>query len=195
MTEKTFEQEILHSLKTQALRYPAMEPEDVVKFIFQALLGVGHLLSTADAVRDYISREMDGLQPSSDEPLYETLSPAWCRLNLRRAKAEHIQPQTIADWMMASPPVSFTRQDVFDLCRKISGAGETQHFTADILAPILDETWLPSHSQRYREAYHPAYRVISTDQIKAALDSLPGECLSRVSLKHKRNDCDFPLLL
>lgn len=110
MIEKTFEQEILRSLKTQYLRYPAMEPEDVVKFIFQALLGVGHLLSTADAVRDYISREMDGLQPNSDEPLYETLSPAWCRLNLRRAKAEHIQPQAIADWMMASPSVSFTRQ-------------------------------------------------------------------------------------
>ena len=173
MIKKTFEQEILRSLKTQYLRYPAMEPEDVVKFIFQALLGVGHLLSTTAAVRDYISREMDGLRPNSDEPLYETLSPAWCRLNLRRAKAEHIQPQTIADWMMASPSVSFTRQDVFDLCRKISGAGETQHFTADILAPILDEAWLPSHSQKYREAYHPAYRVISADQIKASLDITP----------------------
>ena len=34
-----------------------------------------------------------------------------------------------------------------------------------VLGTILDEQWLPSHSAAYREAYHPAYRVISTDWI------------------------------
>ena len=31
---------------------------------------------------------------------------------------------------------------------------------------VLDENWLPSHSQRYREAYHPAYRVLHKDYRK-----------------------------
>jgi uridine kinase len=34
-----------------------------------------------------------------------------------------------------------------------------------VLGTILDEQWLPSHSAAYREAYHPAYRVVSTDWI------------------------------
>ena len=38
--------------------------------------------------------------------------------------------------------LSFARQNVYNFCVK------------------LDETWLPSHSQQYREAYHPAYRVL-----------------------------------
>ena len=45
MTREAFEQEILYRLKAQRLRTPVMQPEDVVKFVFQAMLGVGHLLS------------------------------------------------------------------------------------------------------------------------------------------------------
>ena len=31
---------------------------------------------------------------------------------------------------------------------------------------VLDENWLPSHSEAYREAYKPAYRVLHTDYRK-----------------------------
>jgi len=31
---------------------------------------------------------------------------------------------------------------------------------------VLDENWLPSHSDQYRNAYHPAYRVVSKDYKK-----------------------------
>ena len=45
MTDEAFEREILRRLKALCLHAPALQPEDAVKFVFQAMPGVGHLLS------------------------------------------------------------------------------------------------------------------------------------------------------
>ena len=165
MNRESFEKDMLSRLKARMLQTPAMQQEDVVKFVFQAMLGVGHLLSSRDSVTDYISHEMNRLSPNPAEPLIEVLSPAWCRLNLRRAMTELIQPRMIAGMMLASCcDLLFSRQDVYDCCKRIVQSGEF-HLTAATLDRILDEHWLPSHSEAYREKCHPAYRVISSDWI------------------------------
>ena len=74
MTE-SFRQAMLNNLNAQYLRYPEMQQEDVVKFVFQAMLGVGHLLSGREHVTEFIARETDTLQADPDEPLLEPLSP------------------------------------------------------------------------------------------------------------------------
>jgi uridine kinase len=166
MTREAFEQEILYRLKAQRLRTPVMQPEDVVKLVFQAMLGVGHLLSAREKVTQYIVREMNALLADPEEPLFEILSPAWCRLNLRRAMAANIQPQVIAGLMLTSGcEISFTRQEVYDCCKRIAQSGDYPLKDDKALDAILDAQWLPSHSAAYREEYHPAYRVISTDWI------------------------------
>ena len=53
MTKEAFELEILKNLREHLRRYPAMRQEDIVKFVFQAMLGVGHLLSSRGAAEDY----------------------------------------------------------------------------------------------------------------------------------------------
>ncbi|MBR0507602.1 MAG: hypothetical protein IJJ86_03240 [Clostridia bacterium] len=159
MTKEAFEREIEKRLCEHRLRYPAMEAEDAVKLVFQAMLGVGHLLSTRAAVEAYLAREMSGLAPDPDEPLYEPLSPAWQRLNLRRAMAEGMTPADVAERMFAPQNgPRFTRRDVYALCLRLLPE------RADALGWILDDTLLPSHSQAYRDAYRPAYRVIPTDR-------------------------------
>ena len=48
-------------------------------------------------------------------------------------------------------------------------------------ARLLDESWLPGHSRQYREAYHPAYRVLrgeearrnATERAASAEQSIP----------------------
>ncbi|MGI6725865.1 MAG: hypothetical protein ACOX62_06700 [Christensenellales bacterium] len=167
MTKETFEKETLRHLKTQRLRYPSMQRQDMVKFVFQAMLGVGHLLSSRDAVTDYIAREMDKVPADPEELLFEMLSPSWCRLNLRRAKADHIQPQAIAGLMLASrSPMQFTRMDVLEFCKRLAKLGLIHAPDEGMLNRILDESWLPSHSSVYRAQYRPAYRVISADLMK-----------------------------
>ena len=156
MTREAFEQETLNLLAEHRRQHPALEPRDEVKFLFQGLLGVGHLLSSREAVADYLLREMAALAPESPEPLWEQVSPAWCRLNLRSAAARGLTPQVIAGLMLTSAsPLDFTRQDVQRLCREAGIRDEA------LLRQIPEADWLPSHTGAYREAYQPAYRLIS----------------------------------
>ena len=166
MTKKDFDQDVLHRLKTQRLLRPLMEQADVVKFLFQAMLGVGHLLSTKEHVESSITREMEELSGDPDEPLFEVLSPFWFRINLRRAKAEQLSPSVIAGLMISSSgKEQFSRRDVFDFCTDLSLSGDTAITDVDSLGSILNESWLPSHSDAYRERYHPAYRVVYAEWI------------------------------
>ena len=164
LTKESFEREVLAHLREERLRRPKMGSQDAVKFVFQALLGVGHLLAAREAVTDRIAREMDGEEADTAELLCEKLSPCWCRLNLRRAKAEQIPPDAIAGLMLASrPAMRFMRKDVLEVIERTGQwLGDA---VPDGLAPasVLDESWLPSHSDAYRKAYRPAYRVISSD--------------------------------
>lgn len=160
---EAFERDLLSRLREQYLLRPAMQPQDAVKFVFQGLLGVGHLLASRKAVTAYITREMDSAEADASEDLCEKLSPGWCRLNLRRAKAEGLGPDAIAGLMLTSRAGgNFTRKDVLEVCEKLSSE-DGKPFDRRELASVLDENRLPSHSEAYREAYCPAYRVISAD--------------------------------
>ena len=175
MTQESFSKAMLRYLTEQLQRYPAMQQQDIVKFVFQAMLGAGHLVSSRDAVTKYAAREMALLPADPGETLYEMLSPSWCRLNLRAAKARAFTPSVIAGLMSSSgKTVPFTRQDVYTFCEKFSAQ---KHLIRDpaLLNRILDETWLPSHSAAYREQYRPAYRVIPAEWISRM------EVLQRIS--------------
>ena len=166
MTEEAFKQEMLRCLRAQLFRYPDMTQEDAVKFVFQAMLGPGHLLSSREEVTRRIAAETAGLTGRPEEPLLEALSPCWCRLSLRRALAEHLPASVIAGLMAVSPPSPpFSRRDVLDVCRELADSGDARITDRKALDILSDETWLPSHSALYRERYRPAYRVISSGWI------------------------------
>ncbi|MBE5802934.1 MAG: hypothetical protein E7316_00300 [Clostridiales bacterium] len=138
--------------------YPAMEPQDVVKLYFQAMLGCGHLLGDEDAVAQRIAVEQATLTPSPAESLTEPLGPDYVRLNLRRAKADGLEPLWIARLMKLSAE---TQQPArADVMKALSSLGDA---SIDQAAQRLmdDPAWLPSHTQTYHAAYAPAYRVIS----------------------------------
>ncbi len=155
-------EEMKKILYAQRERYPLMTEEDVIKWAFQGMLGVGHLIASEQEALDRLRDEMRALKPDEDEPLTERVSPEWFRLNLRAAKAHGLSEADIACMLRESAkkkPLGFTRQNVYNYCVKLDGSdamkAAAQH--------ILDEDWLPSHSQQYREAYHPAYRVLHMD--------------------------------
>lgn len=146
---------LLACLKTHLKSHPEASEKDIEKFIFQGMLGVGHLLGDRDAVVKRILDEVSDLAADAEEPLTELLSPAWCRLNLRRAMAEGLSAEVIGRMMLAPADVpAFTRIEVYDVCRaQVENASPR----------MLDPQWLPEHSERYRACYHPAYRVIPAD--------------------------------
>ena len=164
LTRVAFEADLAARLDAHRSAHPEAQAEDIVKFAFQGMLGVGHLLGSAEAVEAYIEREARGLSPDPAAPLAEPLSPAWGRLHLRRAMAEGLTPRIIAKMMLCSAPTSpeWTRDDVIRFCR---GYAEARGLSGmeGALAPLGDPTRLPGHSPAFRERYDPAYRVISAD--------------------------------
>ncbi len=137
---------------------PLMNAQDIVKFAFQGMLGVGHLIRSREDALGRLLEEMAPLEADNEEPLLLLLSPDFVRMNLRAAKAQGITEARIADMMIKSAgwPVPFTRRDVYDFCLCMSGSEEMKRTAA----MVLNENWLPEHSRPYREAYRPAYRVL-----------------------------------
>lgn len=154
-------------IASQLARYPAMQPTDLMKLCYQAEFGCGHLLTDREAARAYLHREMRQTPPSSEQPLMEEVGGGHARLHLAAAKAVGIEEALIFDIFSASAlpcgsaagfrarleealclidriACSFTREE---LAACIAGYDFTK------LAPI-------GHSEAYRTAYHPAYRVI-----------------------------------
>ena len=120
-------EEMKKQLQVQRKRYPLMNEEDVVKFAFQGMLGVGHLISSADDARNRLAAEMASLEPDETEPLIETISTDWVRLNLRPAKARGMSEDDIARYLLRSAerePLSFTRQNVCNFCVKLDNSGK-----------------------------------------------------------------------
>lgn len=138
--------------------YPITEPQDVVKLVFQAMLGCGHLLGEENAVAQRIEAEEAALSPAPDEPLTEPLGPDYVRLNLRRAMAEGFPPLWIARLMkLSTQEHPCTRQDVVETIVALDDPA-----ALSVAQRLIDEPdWLPSHSAAYHAAYAPAYRVIS----------------------------------
>jgi hypothetical protein len=73
----------------QLQRYPAMQIEDLYKLVFQAAMGNEHLMADSAMVHNYLIKELESIQASTDEPLWEEISPDGqvVRLNLRPFKA------------------------------------------------------------------------------------------------------------
>lgn len=156
--------------------YPLMEPQDTVKLYFQALLGCGHILKDEASVVRRIREEEAQLTPSAMQPLTETLGPDYVRLHLRRAMAEGIGPEWLARLMALSKAPQATRADVAQAVASLQ-----DEEAAKIAHRLVDEAaWIPGHSEVYRRAYEPAYRVISRDcaaalPVLARIAALPAD--------------------
>ena len=160
-------EEIKRCLAEQKKRYPLMNEEDVVKFVFQGMLGVGHLVSSEEDALSRLQEEMSGLEPDMEEPLAEKISTHWVRVNLRAALARGKSCEELAYQLYRSAsaaPLSFTRQNVYNFCMKLDGYNPDRMKAA--VSRVQEENWLPRHSEAYREAYHPAYRVMYRDYRK-----------------------------
>lgn len=146
-------------------RYPLMTEADVVKLFFQGILGCGHLLGSEEDVTTGVTREMQGLSPDASAPLTEDLPGEYVRLYLAPAKAADISPLWIARLMLLSPSANQSREDVQRVLASLEDeelGGSRQAFKA-CCDQLRDEHFLPFHSEQYRTAYAPAYRVISRE--------------------------------
>lgn len=149
-----------------ARRFEHMQPRDAVKLVYQSTFGPGHMIKEPEQARKRLRCEMQALSPDS-QPLSEPIGGGFVRVNLRAAKREGLSPETLGALFVQSAQEAQAAQKKelpLLLLRQLAaegvlpfGAGELEDFLAQYCAsgcPAL------SHSEDYRAAYAPAYRVV-----------------------------------
>lgn len=145
----------------QLQRYPEMTATDMAKLAYQGAFGAGHALLDREKAWRYFAKEFAAVT-AVDGPLFEIISPDYCRINLAAWKF-HALPQTwLFNMFCASAEVFPDSGKIFTgYIREIikimpQFAEELKDFA---VAPPEHPV---HHSVLYRKKYHPSYRIVST---------------------------------
>lgn len=151
-----------------AARYPAMRPCDAVKLLYQSACGGGHLIADPLQALRRLRQEMAPLSPD-DGPLAEEIGGGFGRLHLRAAKREGLSPETVGALFVRSARearggvLRLTELEALTRAGEMPfGSAELEEYLAEYRAAGCP---MVSHSEAYRAAYRPAYRVIETRYI------------------------------
>ena len=153
-------------LITHANRYPLMQPQDAVKLLYQNEFGGGRLIRDEEACLNYLRREYTDLEKDPSAPLYEEIGNGIVRVNLAAVKPEDLE-QLGRDFIRSAAKHKGTLDSFLnklEVLRMLTTEGVFA-FDLDALNTYLSEykaAGYPavSHSEQYRQAYKPAYRII-----------------------------------
>lgn len=152
---------------------PEMRARDTYKLLYQGVFGVGHIMGPG--AWDYLKNEAAGINLSdqASDPLMESISldDSVVRVNLRPFVREGYALNHMMEAMRNSEitgnPTQFV--EIWDAFAELvwSGQLDFEHNEVDVLNRGLDKS-APQpqhHTPQYREAYHPAYRVVRRREI------------------------------
>ena len=144
-------------------QYPAMQPQDAVKLIYQNEFGCEHLIEDPSGMLAYLKREIaENAQPKA-ERCWDEIGNGVVRLHLAGRK-EH-DAEAILDAMRQTAAQHSGSEDNFQ-----SKLKEMRRLCQANKLPFDEQTlnaWLAGypggpvhHSAIFRSQHHPAYRVM-----------------------------------
>ena len=157
-------------LLAQYARYPALLPQDLFKALYQSIFGCGHLVADASAAADFIRTEAAGAAPVSGA-LIEPLGSAFCRVHLDYLRKSGLTPETLARLFSLSAETTAGNQEALTEALRIllslSENGQLPFSPTEVRSQISawQERGYPAcrHTDAFRAAYAPAYRVLRQD--------------------------------
>ena len=160
-------EELRAILIAHAKRYPLMQPTDAVKLIYQNEFGGGHLIRDEEACLNYLRREYADLEKDQTAPLCEDIGNGIVRVNLTALKEEDLEQlgKAFVDSAAKHKGTLDSFLNKLEVLRTLTAEGVFA-FDLDALNSYLSEyeaAGYPavSHSEQYRQAYKPAYRIIN----------------------------------
>lgn len=154
-------------------RYPKMELMDAVKLLYQSEFGGGHMIADPHKSLEFLKEEWSqgkdwerGCE-RSDSPIYEYIGDGMYRMYLQ-ALEDHISPETLNQMFVLSAQHKKGTTESFEkkleLLLECCRSGELPFDEREVTEYLSDykKQGYPavSHSPAYKEAYHPAYRVV-----------------------------------
>ena len=161
--------ELKQILRAHAKRYPQMQPTDAVKLIYQNEFGGGHLIRDEESCLRYLRSEYASIEKDPHMPLRESIGNGISRVNLAPLEESDLE-QLGCDFIRSAAshrgnPESFLEK--LSVLNELVSQGVFS-FSAGELDAYLEayaRAGYPavSHSEIYRSAYHPAYRIVKDE--------------------------------
>lgn len=151
-------------------KYPLMQPADMVKLLYQSEFAGGHLIQSPTESLTRLIIECRSLKPGATVKAFEPIGNELCRLYLAAMAALDLKTQTLNRLFVATANSIKGTEERFreklelflDCCR----SGDLPFDIEQAAAYIHEyrEKGCPpvSHSDAYRAAYAPAYRVVKS---------------------------------
>lgn len=161
-------------------RYPKMEVADAVKLLYQSEFGGGHMIADPHKSLDFLEQEWSAKkalsQPGKDREedrenspssIYEYIGDGMYRMHLQ-ALEDNISPKTLNQMFVLSAQSKSGTTESFEQKLKLLLAycqsGELPFDEESVKSYLADykKKGYPavSHSMAFKEAYHPAYRIV-----------------------------------
>ncbi|HKL47346.1 MAG TPA: hypothetical protein VJ878_01655 [Candidatus Izemoplasmatales bacterium] len=174
--EDTIEKRIMKQFK----RYPRMELEDFIKYIYQNSFGPKHMTAnpTVDALIAYIEDELSRHQPNAEDKYFQAIGNDYYRVSLSVIESGLMDVKNLAvtfyNSMLDSPVMDetaialFTHQlNIIRYLIETKALPYEVNESKDFIEAYLDSGIRPlHHRETYRMIYHPHYRVIHKRHIK-----------------------------
>lgn len=146
---------MLETLRAHRARYPLMTPQDAVKLIYQRAFGPGHLIRSREDALDLLREEASRTPKDAAAPLFEAIGGGLVRMHL--SSPDFPRLETAAGMFFASA----SRREGQDFQMELDALVEAWPECAAYVAHYRKMGCPPvSHSEAYRAAYYPAYRVV-----------------------------------
>jgi uridine kinase len=151
----------------QMQRYPESEILDLVKLAYQAAWGPAHGIGDRERAWKYFSREFAEAKADETLPLFEVISPDYCRFNLGAWKAAGLPEQWLFNMFCASAETLPDSQLIFDnyICQLRKLLADRKEELDNFMKRY--QGGAVHHSAHYRRKYNPSYRLVNIRFITA----------------------------
>lgn len=179
-------------IEHQLSLHPSSEARDIVKLCYQAAFGAEHLIEDSSAAKAYFDAEFDSAIPLCGN-LVEEISDTTARVSIPVWKFLELPPEWLFNLFLASASKVREGRDEFidylECARRVSERGISS-FSSEVFSEFVSE-YLSNgiaslhHSDRYRRAENPSYRVIDSEYLP----------IIKILIEYSRSDRKLPYII
>jgi len=159
-------------------RYPAMQIRDMVKLIYQNEFAGGHLIANESDSMSRLKDEFEALSKNTGNAQglnpFEEIGNGLCRLHLERLTGSDVSLRTVNKMFVSTANTvsgSITAfEEKLNVLRQCCMNKELPFNAEDVDAYLADykNSGYPavSHSETYKNAYRPAYRIVKSEYMR-----------------------------
>ena len=154
-------EDMLQILREHRARYPEMQAQDCIKLLYQSEFGGGHLLADPSAALAKLIEELEQCPHPTNRLPFEPIGGGLTRLHLWAVKAYHLRPETVLGLFRLACIPRGSMDGLKDKLRLLEGA--FPEMTNDIANYCAAGCPMLHHSEAYRAAYMPRYRLVPAE--------------------------------